>query len=112
MLSLQNGVGISRAAPYGVGVFDRADETSDAAAVAAGKSAVYVVKQEPASSFSIVPHNGHDSHEGSYLHFFYINSLNYCCFLIWSLNINFFHKKYIKRAKILDYSSSFLFFKT
>ncbi|TYH73609.1 hypothetical protein ES332_D05G341100v1 [Gossypium tomentosum] len=70
MLSLQSGVGISRAAPYGVGVFDRVDETSDAVAIAAGKSAVYAVKQELTSSFSIVPYNGHDSHEGSHLHFF------------------------------------------
>ncbi|KAK6232888.1 hypothetical protein SCA6_002961 [Theobroma cacao] len=65
MLSLQNGVGISRAAPYGFGVIDRADETtaSAAAAAAAGKAAAYAVKPEPASSFGIVPHKGHDSHE-------------------------------------------------
>ncbi|KAK8299516.1 hypothetical protein V6Z12_D05G328700 [Gossypium hirsutum] len=67
MLSLQSGVGISRAAPYGIGVFDRVDETSDAVAVAAGKSAVYAVKQELTSSFSIVPYNGHDSHEDMHL---------------------------------------------
>ncbi|KAK8520144.1 hypothetical protein V6N13_031391 [Hibiscus sabdariffa] len=63
MLSLQSGVGISRAAPYGVGVADRADDTSVASLVAAGKSAVYAVKQEPSSSIGIVPHSGHDSHE-------------------------------------------------
>ncbi|KAG4148755.1 hypothetical protein ERO13_D05G303601v2 [Gossypium hirsutum] len=55
MLSLQSGVGISRAAPYGIGVFDRVDETSDA------------VAQELTSSFSIVPYNGHDSHEDMHL---------------------------------------------
>ena len=70
MLSLQNGVVISRASPYGGGVVDRTDDTFDAAAVAAGKAAVYAVKQEPASSLGIVPHKGHDSHEGSFLHCF------------------------------------------
>ncbi|XP_021281600.1 probable UDP-N-acetylglucosamine--peptide N-acetylglucosaminyltransferase SEC [Herrania umbratica] len=66
MLSLQNGVGISRAAPYGSGVIDRADDTTAsaaAAAAAAGKAAVYAVKPERASSLGIVPHKGHDSHE-------------------------------------------------
>ncbi|XVF30952.1 hypothetical protein REPUB_Repub16aG0103500 [Reevesia pubescens] len=63
MLSLQNGVGISKAAPYSGGVFDRTDDSSDAAVVAAGKAAVYAVKQEPASSLGIVPHEAHDSHE-------------------------------------------------
>ncbi|KAK8545493.1 hypothetical protein V6N13_066771 [Hibiscus sabdariffa] len=63
MLSFQNGVGISRSAPYSVGVFDRADDNSDALSVAGGKSAVYAVKQEPSSSLGIVPHSGHDSHE-------------------------------------------------
>ncbi|XP_022719001.1 probable UDP-N-acetylglucosamine--peptide N-acetylglucosaminyltransferase SEC isoform X2 [Durio zibethinus] len=63
MLLLQNGVGISRASPYGGGIVDRTDDTYDAEAVAAGKAAVYAVKQEPASSLDIVPRKGHDSHE-------------------------------------------------
>ncbi|XWS57791.1 hypothetical protein CRYUN_Cryun09bG0203600 [Craigia yunnanensis] len=63
MLSFQNGVGISRAGPYGTGVVDRTDDTSDVAAVAAGQPAVYAVKPEPASSLGIVPHKRHDSHE-------------------------------------------------
>ncbi|XP_022742039.1 probable UDP-N-acetylglucosamine--peptide N-acetylglucosaminyltransferase SEC isoform X1 [Durio zibethinus] len=63
MLSMQNGVGISRAAPYGTGVVDRSNDTSNAEAVAAGKAAVYAVKPEPASSLGIVLHKGHDSHE-------------------------------------------------
>ncbi|OMO84608.1 Tetratricopeptide TPR-1 [Corchorus capsularis] len=59
MLSLQNGVGSTRAAPYGGGLVDRADET----AAAAVKGVVYSVKQEPASSLGIVPQKGHDAHE-------------------------------------------------
>ncbi|XVF42387.1 hypothetical protein PTKIN_Ptkin01aG0358100 [Pterospermum kingtungense] len=64
MLSLQNGVGISRVASYGAGALvDRTDDPFDASAEAAGKSAVYAVKAEPASSLGIVPHRAHDSHE-------------------------------------------------
>ncbi|KAK8589621.1 hypothetical protein V6N13_088454 [Hibiscus sabdariffa] len=63
MLSLHSGVGISRASSYGSGVGDRTDVISDAPSVASGKAAVYVAKQEPASSLGIVPQKGHHSLE-------------------------------------------------
>ncbi|GKV07184.1 hypothetical protein SLEP1_g18985 [Rubroshorea leprosula] len=54
MISLQNGAGISRAR-YGGGAADRADE--------ADARPVFVGKQEPSSSLSLVSYQGHDSHE-------------------------------------------------
>ncbi|XP_039048945.1 probable UDP-N-acetylglucosamine--peptide N-acetylglucosaminyltransferase SEC isoform X2 [Hibiscus syriacus] len=50
MLSLRNGVGISRASSYGSVVVNRTDVISDASSVVPGKAAFYGVKLDPASS--------------------------------------------------------------
>ncbi|XVE90063.1 hypothetical protein DITRI_Ditri20bG0046800 [Diplodiscus trichospermus] len=63
MLSLQNGVGISRSVSYGSGVVDRTDDTFDGASMTSGKAAGYAVRPESSSSLGIVRHKGHDSHE-------------------------------------------------
>lgn len=86
MLSLQKGMGISRAASYSArAFFDQADDSSDASAVVAGKTAVYAVKPEPASSLGLVPHKSHDSHEGPFLYCFSYH----CCVLIFEASILF-----------------------
>ncbi|KAK5786129.1 hypothetical protein PVK06_040758 [Gossypium arboreum] len=63
MLSLNNGVTISRASTYGGSVVDRTDVISDSPALASGKASIYGAKHEPASSLGIVPHRGPDSLE-------------------------------------------------
>ncbi|PPD75251.1 hypothetical protein GOBAR_DD27825 [Gossypium barbadense] len=63
MLSMNNGVTISRDSTYGGSVVDRTDVISDAPALASGKASIYGAKHEPASSLGIVPHRGPDSLE-------------------------------------------------
>ncbi|KAH1083296.1 hypothetical protein J1N35_023057 [Gossypium stocksii] len=63
MLSLNNGVTISRASTYGGSVVDRTDVISDAPALASSRASIYGAKHEPASSLGIVPHRGPDSLE-------------------------------------------------
>ncbi|TYG95633.1 hypothetical protein ES288_A11G283800v1 [Gossypium darwinii] len=63
MLSLNNGVTISRASTYGGSVVDPTDVISDSPALASGKASIYGAKHEPASSLGIVPHRGPDSLE-------------------------------------------------
>ncbi|TYH45805.1 hypothetical protein ES332_D11G291700v1 [Gossypium tomentosum] len=63
MLSMNNGVTISRDSTYGGSAVDRTDVISDAPALASGKASIYGAKHEPASSLGIVPHRGPDSLE-------------------------------------------------